>query len=612
MDSSQDFYELETDVSDSPYYNEDLAPTSKKARTWNMWNIAALWIGMSVCVPTYMLAAGLIASGMSWWQAVGTVMLGNMVVLVPMVLNAHAGTKFGIPFPVFLRAPFGIKGSNIPAMMRALVACGWFGIQTWIGGKALYELGAVIWPSLTDAAPIAFLDLNIWQLLAFLLFWAINIGIILRGIESIKWLETWAAPILLLIGLALLGWGITSGGGLANVLERSSDFHQPPLVVAGGQDQVSGDSLELALFPLADAGVPRARSMRVSLSSGSELGADSLLASAPLQPFQSALRLALPAGLADKDVVDVGVALYSDDAGEQAASPLQASVEYREDGAESAAAGTAMPFWKLFLLSLTAMVGFWATLSLNIPDFTRFARSQKDQVMGQLIGLPTTMTLFAFIGVAVTCAAVVVFKDIIIVSDAPWDPVQLLSRFKDPVVVVISMLGLAIATLSTNIAANVVSPANDFSNLAPRKISFKMGGLITGVIGILIMPWKLLATTGGYIFVWLIGYGTLLGPIGGILIADYYIVRKRWLVLPDLYRESGSYFYSGGFNPRALLVLFLSIVPNLPGFLVAAGALDATVVPAFFSELYGYGFFVGFAIAFVLYVLVAQRPAPRS
>ncbi len=603
-DAQGEFHELEQDVSSSPYFNEDLAPTSRKARTWSLWNIAALWIGMSVCVPTYMLAASLIAGGMTWWQAVGTVLLGNLVVLVPMIANAHAGTKFGIPFPVFLRASFGIRGSNVPALMRALVACGWFGIQTYIGGAALYALASVMMPGLAEGEVLGWLGLNPGQLVCFLLFWAINIGVIIAGIESIKFLETWSAPILLLIGAALLGWGIMAGGGLGTVLDRSEAFSQPPLVVNDGSG-ATGDTVSIALFPLADGDTVRAVAMRVQVVAADDTTA---LASTPLEPFAAQLQRPVPAGLDSGAAVTVRAQLYGSADGETPSSVLEGSVVY----GGAAVTGGGQPFWKLFLLSLTAMVGFWATLSLNIPDFTRYARSQKDQMLGQLLGLPSTMTLFAFIGVAVTCAAVVVFKDIIVVSDAPWDPVQLLSRFEHPVVVIVSMLGLAIATLSTNIAANVVSPANDFSNLAPKLISFKTGGLLTGLIGILIMPWKLLATAGGYIFVWLIGYGTLLGPIGGILIADYYVVRRRWLHLPDLYLADGRYFYTGGFGLRTLAVLFISILVNLPGFLVAIGVLEAGTVPWILQEMYSYGFFVGFAIAFGLYVAVAKRPEQVS
>lgn len=260
-------------------------------------------------------------------------------------------------------------------------------------------------------------------------------------------------------------------------------------------------------------------------------------------------------------------------------------------------------FWSFFFPALTGMVGFWATLSLNIPDFTRFARTQRDQVLGQALGLPTTMTLYSFIGVAVTSATVLIF------GEAIWDPVVLLAKFTHPAVVVVSMLGLTVATLSTNLAANVVSPANDFSNLWPKGISFRTGGLITGIIGILIQPWKLVADPSGYIFTWLIGYSALLGSIGGVLLSDYYLLRRAELNLPDLYSEKGAYAYQGGFNPKALLALLLGILPCVPGFL---GTIQAAQVPAFWMGLYNYAWFVSFSVAFASYAVLMNMFPPLS
>ena len=474
-------------------YNEDLAPTRPEARTWDKWNIAALWVGMSVCIPTYMLASGLMKHGMSWWQAIITVMAGNLVVLVPMVLNAHAGAKHGIPYPVFARAAFGVFGANIPAMLRAVVACGWFGIQTWIGGAAVYQAvealapGALHLPAVFPAA----LGLETGPFLCFMAFWALNMTIVWRGIDSIKWLEGWAAPFLIVCGLALLFWAMSKVGGLGPILDRPSHFE----------------------------------------------------------------------------------------------------------------AGSG--FWTEFFPGLTAMVGFWATLSLNIPDFTRYAKSQRDQVIGQAIGLPTTMTLFSFIGVAVTGATVILFGEEI------WDPVKVVARFESPTLVFVAMVALAVATLSTNIAANVVGPANDFSNLSPRRISFKRGGYITGVLGILIMPWKLLADADGYIFTWLIGYSALLGPIGGILVADYFILRRTRLDADELYRHPGAFSYRSGFNWVGIASLLLAILPNVPGFAARVGFVAHDTVPNAFHVLYTYAWFVGFLTALVLYTglttLVARR-----
>jgi len=481
----------------SDLYNDDLAPTRPEQRSWSMWNIAALWIGMAVCIPTYMLAAGLINSGMSWKQALFTIILGNIIVLVPMVLNAHAGTRYGIPFPVLLRASFGTIGSNVAALMRAIVACGWFGIQTWIGGSAIYALLGVLFgfrPGIDDQ-PIAWLGISLPQLGCFLIFWAINVAVILAGIESIRWLETLSAPFLIAIGLGLLAWAISAAGGLGVILS------------------------------------------------------------------------------------------------DETVAKVKATAETQN-----------VSFWKIFFPSLTGMVGFWATLSLNIPDFTRFARSQRDQILGQALGLPTTMALYSFIGIAVTCATVIVF------GEAIWDPVQLLSKFDAPLVVILSLISITIATLTTNIAANVVSPANDFSNLRPSLISFRTGGLITAFAGILIMPWRLLSDLGNYVFVWLIGYGALLGPIGGIMICDYYLIRRQKLKVDDLYDRRGAYSYSNGINWKAVAVLFVAILPNVPGFINAAA--KTSIFPAFFDQIYTYSWFVGLPLAAILYYIVMRRAGP--
>ncbi|MCI0707647.1 MAG: NCS1 family nucleobase:cation symporter-1 [Ignavibacteriae bacterium] len=463
---------IETDLSSvdgSSLINRDLAATKISQRTWGTYHIAALWIGMSVCIPTYMLASGLIAGGMNWWQALLTVTLGNVIVLIPMVLNAHAGTKYGIPFPVLARASFGTIGSNVPAILRAIVACGWFGIQTWIGGQAFNSM--------------IILHLPEWAVfewgsaVGFLIFWGMNVYFIVKGTESIKWLEALAAPFLLVMGIALLGWAYVEGGGFGPILSQPSKF------------ETAGD------------------------------------------------------------------------------------------------------FWNFFIPSLTGMVGFWATLSLNIPDFTRYAKSQRAQIVGQAIGLPPTMALFSFIGVAVTSATVIVF------GEAIWDPVVLLSKFENPIIIFLSLLSLVVATLTTNIAANVVSPANDFANLAPKRVSFVRGGLITAVLGIAMMPWKLLSDYGTYIFGWLVGYSGFLGPIAGILIADYFITRKQSLNVKDLYIRGGEYEYSKGFNMKAVLALAAGVFAALIGLLVEEVRF-----------LYDYAWFVGFAVAFVSYVVAMKKP----
>jgi NCS1 family nucleobase:cation symporter-1 len=480
------FVELTEDVSSSPLWNPDLAPTRLDQRTWSTWHIAALWIGMSVVITTYTLASGLMQQGMTWSEALITILLGNALVLVPMILNAHAGTKYGVSFPVLCRAAFGVKGANIPAILRAIVACGWFGIQTWIGALALDALMFAAWPGWhTVPGAVA---------ISFAIFWLIEVAIIIKGLEGIKILETWSAPLLLGGGAALLWWAIANGGGLTRILSES----------------------------------------------------------AKLQTGHT-------------------------------------------------------PFWSLFPAALTANVGYWATLSLNIPDFTRYARSQREQALGQALGLPATMTAFAFIGVAVTSATIVIF------GEAIWDPVVLVARIGSPAVVIFGALVILAAQLTTNMAANVVSPANDFSSLAPRKISYVTGGLITAVAGIAMMPWKLYADAAAYIFTWLIGYSSLMGAIGGVLIADYWIYRKRELALAELFAPNGRYAYSNGINWRAVTALVLGVLPVVPGFIRAAATPGGVVAhPMFLDTLYTYAWFVTFFLSALIYLVLMPRHEPPT
>jgi len=464
--------------------NTDIAPVPVGERDWKAISFFALWVGMAVNIPSYMIAASLIDGGMSWQQAMWTVLLGNLIVFIPMSLSGHAGTKYGIPFPVFARASFGIRGSHIPSLLRAIVACGWFGIQTWIGGAAIYTIVLIAWPVVADGPAMMpeWVGVSLIQFACFMLFWVMNIWLIWKGINSIRILEHVAAPFLLLCGLALLAWAFQGASGFGPMLQAGSKF--------------------------------------------------------------------------------------------------QSSAE----------------FWGLFWPSLTAMVGFWATLTLNISDFTRYASSQRAQVVGQLSGLPTTMTLFAFIGVAVTSATIIIF------GEAIWDPVVLVRRFESPMVVFFSMVAVIIATLSTNAAANVVGPANAFSNLMPSKIDFKRGGYITGIIGILIMPWKLIADPSGYIFTWLIGYSALLGPVIGIILVDYFLIRKTELNVEDLYRSKGIY---AGINRMAIIALVIGVLPNIPGFLANVGLYSGS---GFVVNLYNYAWFIGLGISsLVYYVLMRNR-----
>ena len=482
-------------MEDNPLINPDIAPVPPDRRTWRAGSYAALWVSMSACVPTYMLASSLIGGGMNWWQAILTNFLGNAIVLVPILLNAHAGTRYGIPFPVLCRASFGTRGANVPALLRALVACGWFGIQAWIGGDAIARILGVFVPSLAAAAPLPGLGISLPQVLCFLAFWAVNMLVVYKGIESIRLLLNIKAPLLIALGVVFLFWAYRTAGGFGPMLSQPSAF-------ALGQPKAGH-------------------------------------------------------------------------------------------------------FLAYFVPALTGMIGFWATLSLNIPDFSRYAVSQRAQVVGQTLGLPLAMAFYSFIGVAVTSATVVIFGETI------WNPLDVLVRFKNPVVLILAMLALCIATLATNIAANVVSPANDFAHLAPRRISFRIGGLITGLIGIAMMPWKLVADPSGYVFTWLLGYSALLGPIGGIMIADYFVLRRMRLDVPALYDPNGRYRYSGGWGLPAVAAFLAGALPNVPGFLAQVGCISAARVPAVFLDIYSFAWFAGFGIAFVAY-LVLRKLAPNS
>ncbi|GAB3103265.1 NCS1 family nucleobase:cation symporter-1 [Aestuariicella hydrocarbonica] len=476
---------------DDALWNPDLEPAHVERRTWNWLNIFSLWVGMVISVPAYLLASGLMQEGMSPIQAILTLLLGNVVVLIPMVLIGHAGTRYGIPFPVLLRSSFGTVGARLPGVLRSLVACGWFGIQTWVGGFAIYQILNGLFRGAFIGEPLPLLDIDLAQLICFLAFWLLQVYFVAKGMESIKWLETLAAPLLILVGVALFWWAYVNTDGLQGTFSQPSEF------VQGGAKEGQ--------------------------------------------------------------------------------------------------------FWSVFWPGLTAMVGYWATLSLNIPDFTRFARSQTDQIVGQATGLPLPMALLGFVSVSVTSATMVIYGEQI------WDPVDIAGRMGG-FTALVGLLLLIVATITTNLAANVVAPANGFSNLAPSLISFRTGGFITAVLGIAIMPWKLMETAGAYLFVWLVGYSSLLGPIAGILIADYFLVRKCILELESLYQRTGPYEYSRGWNVMALVAFVISVMPNIPGFLVAGGIIETA--PAFFIDLYQYAWFIGAFLGGGLYYLLMRGRAP--
>jgi nucleobase:cation symporter-1, NCS1 family len=490
-------------LADSPIYNEDLAPVRIENRTWTTYAYMALWIGMAINVPSWTLAAGLIALGMDWVQAVFTVMLGNVIVLVPMLLNSHAGTKYGIPYPVFARASFGVIGANLPALIRAGVACGWFGIQTWIGGGAIFNLvgailGADSWWVTAGTIGIGFGDPQPWTLwLSFVVFWLMNLYIILRGMNTLRIFENWSAPFLVAIAVLLAIFMVIQAGGFGPILEQPNAF-----------------------------------------------------------------------------------------------------------------GGWTGGFWAIFFPSLMGMIAFWSTLSLNMPDFTRFGRSQGDQFWGQILGLPTTMTLFAILAVITASATVLVY------GEAIFDPVLLVTRFDNALLILISLFAVLLATLTTNVAANLVSPSYDFSNAFPKLISFRTGGIITAIIGVLIQPWYLISNPNVYIFTWLGFYGGATGAIAGVLIADYWWVRRTNLRLADLFRtDGGAYRYAAGWNWRALVALAVGVILAVGGAYTAPGTegpFPADGLIPLLKPLYDYSWVVGLVAGFLVYVVLTMIAPMRE
>ena len=554
---NKDIIELQEDISNSPLYSEDLAPVPENKRTWSKWHLAAIWVGMAVCIPTYLLASYMIKTGLNWSEALIIIGLANLIITIPMVLNGHAGVKYGVPFPVIGRAAFGTKGVHLASVTRGIIACGWFGVQTWIGGLAIYAIFNAV--TGTDGE----LGLSIGKFVGFGIFWIINMYFIWKGTESIKWLETYSAPILIIMGVALIYWSYAKADGFSIVLDQSVQLEKTAATITK-----DNDAYYLHLNSLKDK-EGKLKVTEYNITSDENSG---------WKTFTNQ-----PIVISSNENIQVQ---FRNTEGN---TPILSSV---------VTATLAVPakknskLWN-YLLWLTAMVGFWATMSISIADITRYAATQKDQVAGQFIGLPATMMLYSFVGIFVTCAAVINFKDVLIADDAPWDPVSLIARFKNPVVVIVAQIFMLIATLSTNIAANVIAPSNAFSNLWPKKISFRTGGVITGILGILIMPWWLLNEISGF----LIFVSGLLGPVLGILIADYYVLRKKNLALAELYKEDGIYSYNKtGFNKAAMIALFSGVFLALIGYWVPA-----------MNFLYSLSWFTGFIISFVLYIVLMKK-----
>ena len=480
-------------IANSPYANAELAPTRLPERTWTTYNYAALWMGMAHNIPSYLLAAGLVALGMNWLQAFLTITLGNLIVLFPLLLNSHAGTKYGIPFPVFARAFYGIRGANFPALLRAFIACGWFGIQTWIGGQAIYVIvGELFGKGWTDASAIGGHPWTMW--LSFAFFWVLQMGLIWRGIEGLRRFENWAAPLVTVAFLALMIAILVKAGGLGPILDQPSKL------------------------------------------------------------------------------------------------------------------GWGSDFWKIFPPALMGMIAFWATLSLNMPDFTRFGKGQRQQVWGQIIGLPTTMSFIALVSIITTSGTVLVY------GTAIWDPVELTRRFENPVVVTIGLVMAILATMSCNVAANVVSPSYDFANALPRWLNFRTAGLVTGVVGVVIQPWRLISDPSIYIFVWLSFYGGLLASVAGVLIAGYWLIDRTNLFLADLYLADGRYWYSAGWNWRGVVATLLGSLLAVGGAYSnpGAGPFPQDGLIPILKPLYDYSWAVGLVVGFLTYLVLTITAPTRQ
>ena len=525
---------------------------------------------MAACIPTYILASYMIKSGLNCMEALAIILVANLIVTIPMTLNGHAGVKYGVPFAVLGRAPFGILGVHVPSLVRALVACGWFGIQAWIGGLAIYSIACTL-----ASVPTAD-ELSIGKFIAFGFSWTLTLIFIWRGTESIRLLESLAAPILLGIGLLLVVWGMNQGGSFSIVLAQSAQLERPT-----AQYRADGGMTIRPLHGLH--GEWKADSYRIA--------APSKLENAEWMPAPNSSLELSPGTVASFDAGthagDVqGTLLVQFRRGQSVSTPVAVSSQ----SAPRSKFG-AWLFW------ITAMVGFWATMSISIADITRYGYNQRAQVAGQFIGLPGTMLLYGFVSVFVTCAALIGFDDILVAEDAPWDPVTLVARFENPMVVIATQLLLLVATVTTNIAANVIAPANAFANLWPRAITFRSGGLITGLVGVAIAPWLLF----DHISELLVFVSGFLGPVLGVMLADYFWTRRTRVSVTDLFEPTGAYRYWGGVNPVAMLALSAGIAVALMGYFLPQ-----------LEWLYTASWFSGFLVSFLIYGLLTRDTARQE
>ncbi|XP_031502751.1 purine-uracil permease NCS1-like [Nymphaea colorata] len=471
---------------DTGLTNDDLKPTMRDQRTLTGWEMASLWVGIVIGVPNYYLAGSLVELGMSWWEGMLTVTLGNLIILFPLLSTGHAGAEYGIPYPVFVRASFGVRGAHIATVIRGLVACGWFGIETWIGGQAILLLVPDSLKPASLSRTISWLDASLLQLAFFFLFWILQVVVIWKGMDGVRRLQKYSAPILIILAILLLVWAYVRAGGFGSMLSTESTL-------------------------------------------------------------------------------------------------------------------TPSEFWRLFFPCLTACVGTWSTMALSIPDFTRFARSQGDQALGQAIGMPLSSAAYAFIGLAVTSSTQVIFGETI------SNPILLLPMISTSVpIILISIVGITLAVLTTNVAANVVAPANAIVNLNPARFGFRGGALVTAVIGILFQPWRLYGSSETYVDTWLVGCSALLGPVAGIVVVDYWVLRRGVLDVGALYSMNpvSPYWYFRGFNLAAIAAMVVPVLVVIPGFLYEVGILNS--VPAVLVGIYDVAWFITFFSAGALYWILSS------
>ncbi|KAK8935914.1 hypothetical protein KSP39_PZI013034 [Platanthera zijinensis] len=446
--------------------SSDIAPIPSSARNFTALDMAGLWVSLVVGIPSYYLAGSLVDLGMSWQQGVATVSFANLLLLLPLTLSAFPGTRHGLSFPILARSAFGPRGALIPSLLRSLVACGWFSIESWIGGRAILLL--------LFKSPSFSL-----QFLSYIFFCSAQIAIIWPGMDSIRRLEKYSAPILILLTSSLLFWSCTASGGLGPIFALKS--------------RLSPDE-----------------------------------------------------------------------------------------------------FWTVFFPALNANISFWATVALNIPDFSRYARSQRDQILGQA-GLPLFMGLFTFVGIAVTSSTQSILGRVI------SDPIHLLAEIGGPLTKLISILGITLATITTNIAANAVAPANALVSFNPSVFTFRRGVLVTVLISVLFRPWKLLGSSESFVYTWLLGSSALIGPVLGIMLVDYYLVKGMELDVEELYSDDsrGRYYYSAGYNLTAMAALVAGVLPVVPGFLNKLGITSNTC--GFFLGVYNNAWFASFFLSGIVY-----------